>query len=90
MKRKGSTSGIDMLAAQMEALRALLAERDAELAALRDQTFEAQAELRASEQEGAALMAGIANSAKATRSHAAVALIDARRVCPAPRGNTLL
>ena len=68
MARRGSTSGVDMLAAQMEALRAALAEKDAQLAHYKSETINAQAELRASDQEVNALMAGISSSATTTRN----------------------
>lgn len=66
--RKGSTSGVDMLAAQMEALRNALAEKDAELNSMKQETFEAKSQLRASDQEVNALMAGLTSNTKTTRT----------------------
>ena len=60
-------SGVDMLAAQMEALRNALAERDAELKALRSENLEYRSQVLASEQDVNALMAGLTSTASRTR-----------------------
>ena len=65
-----SSSGVDVLAAQMEALRDALAEKDSELEQMRSSNMEMQMQIKASDQEVNTLMASITATASSTRSQA--------------------
>ena len=69
--RRGSTSGVDLLAQQLEEMRRLLAEKDAQLDAMENVKNDAEMQLKASDQEVNALMAGISTSANRTGKHIA-------------------